>query len=63
MFWYVLLIALKMCNSGQELWYMSVILAPRRWRQEDPQFEASLDYLARLCLKKEKLSSEYSLNG
>jgi hypothetical protein len=42
---------------------MSVILAPRRWRQEDPQFEASLDYLARLCLKKEKLSSEYSLNG
>jgi hypothetical protein len=31
-----------------------VILAFRRWKQEDGEFEASLGYLARSSLKKER---------
>jgi hypothetical protein len=33
-------------------WYTSVILALRKLRQEDQEFETSLDYTARTCLKK-----------
>jgi hypothetical protein len=31
-----------------------VILAPGRWRQEDPELEVSLGYIVKLCLKKNK---------
>jgi hypothetical protein len=31
--------------TNQEWWYMPVILALGRWRQENCEFEASLDYI------------------
>jgi hypothetical protein len=33
------------------LWYISVILAPGRLRQEDLKVEAKLGYTVRSCLK------------
>jgi hypothetical protein len=33
---------------------MPVIMALRRWRQEDFKFKTSLGYIARFCLKKLK---------
>jgi hypothetical protein len=32
-------------------WHISVILALRRWRQEDCKFKASLGYIVTTCLK------------
>jgi hypothetical protein len=36
---------------GQAWWHMSGIRALGRLRQEDPEFKASLDYIARPCFK------------
>jgi hypothetical protein len=35
------------------LWFISVILALGKFRQEDCKLEVSLGYIAILCLKKE----------
>jgi hypothetical protein len=35
-------------------WYIPVIPALRRLRQEDYEYEASLNYIAKFCLKKKK---------
>jgi hypothetical protein len=35
-------------------WHTPVILALGRLRMEDPQFKASLSYIAKSCLKKKK---------
>jgi hypothetical protein len=37
---------------NQVWWYTSVIPALGRLRQKDPKIEASLSYIARLCIKK-----------
>jgi tRNA A22 N-methylase len=37
-------------------WYMPVIPALRRQRQEEPQLKISLGYIVRPCLKKNKIS-------
>jgi hypothetical protein len=36
------------------MWYMPIISAMRRTRQEEHKFEDSLGYIVRLCLKKKK---------
>jgi hypothetical protein len=35
-------------------WYTSATPEPKRWRQEDGEFEDSLSYMARCCHKKKK---------
>jgi hypothetical protein len=53
----------KICQAW---WYMSVIPALRRWRQEDCEFEACLGYIATTYLKKIakiKLESNDIKNG
>lgn len=46
------------------MWYMSVIPASGRWRQEDYcKFESSLDWEARSCLKKTKTESREGGRG
>jgi hypothetical protein len=42
-------------------WYTSIISALKRVRQEDLKFEASLEYIARPCLKKPKNKIERSV--
>jgi hypothetical protein len=37
---------------SQAAWYMPIILALRRHRQEDLKFKIRLGYIARLCLQK-----------
>jgi hypothetical protein len=44
-------------SLSQTWWYVPVILALRRLGQEVHEFEASLNYVARLGLKKEKRKS------
>jgi hypothetical protein len=39
---------------GQVWWYMPVIPALRRWRQEDREFQTNLGYMARPYLKKKQ---------
>jgi hypothetical protein len=36
------------------MWYMHIIPAPGKLRQENHEFEDNLSYMARPCLKKEK---------
>jgi hypothetical protein len=42
----------KVAEDSQVCWYMPVILGLGRLRQEDHEFKASLDFIARPCQKK-----------
>jgi hypothetical protein len=44
--------------ESQAWWRTPVIPAPRRLRQENQEFHASLGYFARACLKKPKPSNQ-----
>jgi hypothetical protein len=44
----------KVYNSSLALWDMPVILALRKLKQENSEFQASLGYMVRPCLKKER---------
>jgi hypothetical protein len=44
----------KRLLQSQAWWYMPVIPALGRLRQEDLVFEASLSYIVKLCVKKSK---------
>jgi hypothetical protein len=44
----------KILSGSQVCWWILVIPSPRKWRQEDPEFRATLDYKARPCPQKKK---------
>jgi hypothetical protein len=44
----------KDCEYKPGRWYIPVIPALGRQRQDDHKFEDSLGYIERLCLKKQK---------
>jgi hypothetical protein len=41
----------KMLDVSQVWWLMPVVLPLQRLRQEDPEFHASVGYVARPCVK------------
>jgi hypothetical protein len=41
----------KISVSWMQWWLTSIIPALKRLRKEDPELEASLNYIARFCLK------------
>lgn len=45
------------CNADMRC-HESVVLAPRRARQEDSKFEASLDYIGKHCHSEKKKKKE-----
>jgi hypothetical protein len=47
-------VVFKIKSVGQACWYTPIIPALRRSKQKDHEFEASLGYTARTCLKKRK---------
>jgi hypothetical protein len=46
---------------SQAWWFIPVISALRRLRQEDHEFETSLGYTVKPCLKKKKNMQNYDL--